>query len=296
LRSEILKIALETSIVRPRARVIPMDSLTVPFPTIDSTSNASNVYGGISFGWAGEGESIDDTEDSVKFGQVLLRANKFTGYTTVPNELWTDSLVSLQALLDQLFPEAYGFQEDMAFFHGDGVGQPLGFLHAQNSAAISVAKQTGQAATTIVWENLVKMFSRMLPSSLGRAVWLAHIDTFPELATMALSVGTGGGPIWLTNGANGSPMSILGRPVYFTEKANTTGAVGDISFVDLGYYLIGDRMTMTAATSPHYKFANDRTALRWISRVDGRPWIKNAITPAKGSNTLSPFVKIAIRS
>lgn len=296
LRSEILRVSLETAIVRPRARVIPMDSLTVPFPTIDSTTNAGSVYGGISFSWQGEGDDLSADETSSKFGQILLKANKFTGYTAVPNELYMDSIVSMQAFLDQIFPEAYAFQEDMAFMHGTGVGQPIGLLTAKNTAAISVTKQGGQVADSIVWENIVKMYSRMLPSGLGRAVWVAHIDTFPELATMALSVGTGGGPIWLTNGANGSPLSILGRPVYFTEKANTVGDAGDINFIDFGYYMIGDRQTMTAATSAHYLFPNDKTALRWISRVDGRPWIKNAMTPAKGSTTLSPFVKIEARA
>ena len=43
-----------------------------------------------------------------------------------------------------------------------------------------------------MWENIVKAYARMLPPSHGRAVWVASIDTFPELATMALSVGTGG--------------------------------------------------------------------------------------------------------
>jgi HK97 family phage major capsid protein len=140
------------------------------------------------------------------------------------------------------------------------------------------------------------MYSRMLPSSLARAVWVAHIDTFPELATMALAVGTGGGPIWLNNGVEGPPMTILGRPVIFTEKAETVGTAGDVNFVDFGYYLIGDRQIMQAETSPHFKFQNDQTAVRFIQRLDGRPWLESALTPLKGSNTLSPFVKIATRA
>ena len=47
LRAELLRVSLETSVVRSRARVIPMETLRVPFPAIDSTSNASSVYGGI---------------------------------------------------------------------------------------------------------------------------------------------------------------------------------------------------------------------------------------------------------
>ena len=81
------------------------------------------------------------------------------------------------------------------------------------------------------------MYARMLPTSLRNAVWIASIDTFPELATMALSVGTGGGPVWIgnmaggTGGADTPPMSILGRPVIFTEKTPALGTTGDLSFV-----------------------------------------------------------------
>jgi HK97 family phage major capsid protein len=292
LRSELLRVALETAIVRPRARVIPMETLRVPFPTIDSTSNASSVHGGLIGYWTEEAGAL--TQSSAKFGRVVLDAKKLTGYAEIPNELFQDSILSFQAFLGQVFPEAISWFEDTAFFSGTGVGEPLGFLNAD--AAVSVSKESGQAAATIVWENVVKMYARMLPSSLGRAVWIVNNDAFPELATMALSVGTGGSAIWLNNGAQGPPMTILGRPVIFTEKAQTVGTVGDINFVDLGYYLIGDRQTMAAETSPHYKFANDQTAFRIIERVDGRPWIQSAITPQKGSNTLSPFVKLATRS
>lgn len=291
LRSELLRVALETAIVRPRARVIPMESLTVPFPTVDSSSNASTVYGGVAAYWTEEGALL--AQSSAKFGRLKLEAKKLTAYTEVPNELFTDSLISLAAFIGEVFPEAIAWFEDLAFMDGTGVGEPLGWFRAD--AAVSVAKEGGQANGTIVWENIVKMFARMLPTSLGRAVWIANLETFPELATMALSVGTGGSAIWLNNGVEGPPMTILGRPVIFTEKAKTLGAPGDINFVDLGYYLIGDRQTIQADSSPHYKFANDQTALRFIERVDGRPWLQSAITPNKGSNTLSPFVKIAQR-
>lgn len=292
LRANLLQVAMETAIVRPRATVIPMDSLRVPFPTIDETTHAGSVYGGMVGYWTEEAGALSETE--AKFGRVVLEAKKLTGYSEVPNELFNDSIVSFQAFLNQVWPQAIAFFEDLAFFSGTGVGEPLGFLKAP--AAVSVAKESGQTADTIVWENIVKMFARMLPSSLGKAVWVAHVDTFPELATMALSVGTGGGPIWLNNGVEGPPMTILGRPVIFTEKAETLGDAGDLNFVDFSYYLLGDRQAMSMETSPHYKFANDKTAVRIIERVDGRPWLQSAITPAKGSNTLSAYVKIAARA
>jgi HK97 family phage major capsid protein len=210
----------------------------------------------------------------------------------MPNELMRDTMAA-DAYFSQTFPQAMAWFEDDGFINGSGVGQPLGFRNG--SAVLSVTKESGQLAATIVWQNIIKMYSRMLPTSLGNAVWIASIDTFPELATMALSVGTGGSAIWLNNGVEGPPMTILGRPVIFTEKTGVLGAAGDINFVDLSYYFIGDRQSLEATSSEHFQFKNDLTAFRCISRVDGRPWINSAITPKNNGPTLSPFVQIEAR-
>jgi HK97 family phage major capsid protein len=293
LRAELLRVANEMAVVRSRARVVPMETLTVPYPMIDSTSNATSVYGGVTGYWTEEGGTLVDSAPT--FGRIELAAKKLTLYSEIPNELFTDSIISLQQFMSESYPEALAWFEDCAFTDGNGTGQPLGYLNAP--AAVSVAKESSQPAGTIVWENIVKMYARMLPSSMARAVWVANNDTFPELATMALSVGTGGSAVWIGDGGgeNTPPMRILGRPVVFTEKVSSVGAPGDINLVDFGYYLIGDRQTMQSQTSTEYKFGNDKTAVRVIERVDGTPWIKSAITPRKGSNTLSPFVKIAQR-
>ncbi|MGH7774475.1 MAG: phage major capsid protein [Candidatus Binatia bacterium] len=292
LRAELLRVAIENSIVRSRARVIPMETLRVPFPAIDSTSNVSSVFGGITAYWTEEAAALTATQ--ARFKRVVLEAKKLTAYTVAPNELLADSLLSFTAFINDVFPQALAFYEDDAFFNGSGVGEPSGFLKA--GAAIEVAKETSQAADTILWENIVKMFARMLPQSLNRAVWVASVDTFPQLATMALSVGTGGSAVWLNNGVEGPPVTILGRPVIFTEKAPKVGDAGDINFVDLSYYLIGDRQVMSARSSEHFKFDTDETAFRIIERVDGLPWLQSAITPKNNGDTLSPFVKIAARA
>jgi HK97 family phage major capsid protein len=295
LRSEILQVALESAVVRPRAQVIPMDSLRVPIPMIDTTSNVSSVFGGVVCYWTEEAAQL--VESQASFGRVVLDAKKLTGYAEVPNELLADA-PAFASFFDSIFPRAIAWFEDIAFMTGTGVGEPLGFINCP--ASVQTATETGQATKTIVWENIVKMFARMLPTALGNAVWICSIDTFPELATMALSVGTGGGPVWMGNytspGANTPPITILGRPVYFTEKTPQLGTTGDISFVDLGYYLIGDRQMMQSASSEQYKFQNDKTAFRVIERLDGRPWIQSAITPHNNStNTLTPFVQLASR-
>jgi HK97 family phage major capsid protein len=294
-RAELLRVALETSIVRPRARVVPMGSSTLRFPMIDSTSNVSSVYGGVVAYWTEEGAEL--TESSATFGSIKLEAWKLTALAHVTNELLRDAAGGFQMFLEEIFPEAIAYHEDLAFLGGNGVGQPLGLLATGNTATVVVAKETGQVAATVVWENIIKMYSRMLPGSLSRAVWVASPDTFAQLATMALSVGTGGVPVWLTDGTQTPQLSLLGRPIIMTEKAPAAvGTQGDLSFVDPSMYLIGDRQQMSMDSSPHVKFTSDKTTFRIISRVDGRPWLQSAITPHNNSSTLSPYIQLATRA
>jgi len=290
--ANLLALALEQAVIRPRAFVMPMAGLTVRVPTIRDTTHAENVFGGVQAYWTPERGTKTASEPT--FGQMVLTAFKLVGYTTTSNELLADSAIGLEALLTRLFGEAMAYFEDEAFINGSGAGEPTGILNA--AALVSVAKETGQAATTIVAENLDKMYSRMLPSSVSRAVWLAHPDTFPQLAALSRSVGTGGSAVWVMNMAGGPPSTIYGRPLVFTEKCQTVGTVGDIFFTDLSYYVIGDRQGLTMDASPHVRFVNDETVYRFVARLDGKPWLESALTPRYGSNTLSPFVALASRA
>jgi HK97 family phage major capsid protein len=290
LRAEMLRTALESAVVRPRARVIPMDSLTVPFPTVDATSNVSSVFGGVVGYWSEEGATL--TESQPKFGRVELKAQKLTLYTEVPNELIRDAQPSLAAFLGEVLPEAIAWFEDVAFFVGSGVGEPLGFLNAPCS--VSVTRNAG--GLDVEWVDIVKMYCRMLPQSLNRAAWVISPDAMPSLLQM--TVGAGNAAIWIgggnfPSGVGQPPMSMLGLPIIVSEKARAVTTAGDVNLVDFGYYLIGDRQAMSARQSEEFRFQNDITSFRIIERLDGRPWLASAITPQNGGATLSPFIKLA---
>ncbi len=293
LRSQLLQVAIEMSVVRPRATVIPMDSARVPFPTLDVTSNVSSLFGGMITYWRDESAAL--TDSSPKFGKVVLDANKLTGLSLVPNELLMDSIISFSALIETLWPRALAFEEDYKFMAGNGVGEPLGFLGAGNAASIAVPAEAGQGADTVDYGNIVEMYARMLPSSLMNAVWIVSPQVVPQLFKMTLAVGTGGTAMYVVNAAGPGPSTLFGRPVIVSEKAGALGNRGDIAFVDLSYYLIGDRQMVTASSSTDYRFGNDQTAYRIIQRVDGRPWIQSPITPRNGGDSLSPFVELAAR-
>jgi HK97 family phage major capsid protein len=80
------------------------------------------------------------------------------------------------------------------------------------------------------------------------------------------------------------------------EQCSTLGDKGDIILADFSQYLLIDKGQMQNATSIHVKFVNDETAFRFVYRLDGQPMWNSALTPYKGSDTLSPFVTLAERA
>lgn len=294
IRADLLARSLESAIVRPRATVVPMSSATLRFPAVDDTSHATTVFGGVQVYRTEEGAEL--TESTASFASIKLDASKQTALAHVTNELVRDAAGGFGVYIERTFPQAGAYFEDVDFISGNGAGVPLGGFNVNNTALISVAGETGQTADTIVWENIIKMYARMLPESLNNAIWMVTPDAFPELATMALSVGTGGSAVWLPNGVQRPTLSLLGAPIIVTEKTpNKLGGDGDVCFVDWSMYLIGDRQMMTVESSPHVKFTSDKTTYRMIARNDGRPWLQSPITPRNAGPTLSPFIQLADR-
>lgn len=291
LRSEILTLALESSIVRQRATVIPMDSLKVPIPAVDETSRVNNIYGGITFYWTAEGAGGVDS--SAKFQQVVLDAKKLMGYSGIPNELMKDS-AAFMGWFASKFPAGYGWFEDIAYLGGDGTDKPLGVFNG--SGVVKVIRAGGAGTQTLKYDDVVQMYARMWPASTDNAVWLCSTDLFPALAELTFTPAGGTVPVpvmlWLSNAVGAPEPTLLGRPVIRTEKVGPFGSTGDLSFVDFSEYLIGDRQAMSMESSADYLFGTDKTAFRVIGRVDGRPWVNSAIIPHNGGSTLSPYVTL----
>lgn len=297
-RNTLMSNALEASILLARTTRIPMQTNQIDIPVIEETTHATSVFGGVIV--YRPGESVAVTASKPKLGKISLKLNKLAAAAYVTSELLEDSPISMEPLLAGMFAEAIGFQIDEDIINGTGVNQPLGIVNAP--CLVSVAKETGQAATTIVTANILKMWARLFSRSQGNALWIANMDTFPQLATLALEVGTGGAPAGLLNvvtGATGSPqMTLLGRPLFLTEHCQTLGTLGDILCIDPSQYLVGEKAggSIRTATSIHLKFLEDEVAFRFTVRMDGQPWMKSAVTPKNGSNTLSSFIGLATRA
>jgi HK97 family phage major capsid protein len=292
--SELIKRAYDTGILAKMCRKLPLsnDTNSLKINGIDETSRANGSrWGGVQAYWANEADAL--TGKKPKFRQMLLTLKKLTGLCYATDELLKDTS-ALGEVIMQGFSEEFGFKVDDAIINGDGSDKPSGILNS--AALVSVAKETGQAAATLVPQNIAKMRMRLWARSRQNAVWLVNQDIAAELGLMKLPIGTGGVSVYLpANGLSGQPYDTLyGRPVIEIEQAQTLGTKGDIMLVDLSQYLLIDKQ-MESASSVHVRFLYDENTFRFIYRVDGQSAWHQPLTPFNGSNTQSPFISLDAR-
>ena len=296
-RATLLQTSLEGSIVGGRAVRIPMATNRITIPALVDSNHATNFFGGITI-YRTE-EAATKTVTKPAFGTVGLTLHKLTGLAQVTDELIQDSPISIEPIVRSVFGQAIAFVQDDDFLNGNGANMALGAFNAGNPSLVAVAKEPGQAAATILWQNIVNMWARLYPAGQMKAIWVANIECFPQLASMAFAVGAGGIPVWMpAGGVSGSPYAtLMGRPLLFTEKMQALGTQGDIGLADFSQYLVGEKAGgVQVATSMHVYFVYDEMAFRFVLRYDGQPWWLSALTPRRGTATLSPFVVLAVRA
>lgn len=263
----------------------------IELPGVDETSRATGSrWGGIRAYHVEEAGTI--TASVQKYYRVPLKLKKIACLTHA-----TDEMLAHVALMNMLLTE--GMSDELRFvleddiFEGDGAGKAFGIVSA--AATISVAKEAGQSAATIIHDNLRKMWARLHARSRANAVWFINQDCEPALDDLAKIIGTAGvEPNYVTYGPDGV-LRIKGRPVVAVEYASTLGTVGDIVLADLTQYAY-IVSAVQQATSIHFKFDTDETSFRATVRSDGALRWKSALTPFKGSNTQSPVITLATRA
>ena len=284
--------SVESEIVRPRCRVEPMISDTKIVATYDDSTHANGqLFGGLRGQWVPEGGVIDIEVSKMK--QLRLQSKKLAFLTASTNELLSDS-PGFEGGFTARMSEALSWNLDDAFLvSGTGAGQPRSILN--DPATIAVAKEAGQAAATVTYNNLCAMFARLHPGSMANSTWVINQSLIPQLMTLSIAIGTAGSHVPVMTETNGQ-LRILTRPVIFSEKLPALGSLGDILLVDLSQYVIGlVRGGMRIDKSQHVRFSTDETTWRTVVRVDGMGTWSKPFTPKSGS-TLSPFVTLAARA
>lgn len=285
--TEIFNLALMDDALLPLTDNVEVTGNSMVFPKDETTPWGTD---GVRAYWQSEASS--GTQTKPKFGTATLRLHKLMALVPLTDELIADTN-ALSGYLPNLLSRSIRWKTNEAILFGAGNGTPLGAF--EGAAALTVAKESGQATQTVQLANITKMIAALPPGSFPRAVWLVTPDVLPSIFGLTL----GNYPIYLpiSQGAQGSPYgTLMGRPIMVSQHAAAFSSAGDINLVDLSYYrTITKAGGIQTATSMHLYFDADATAFRALFRVDGQPKLAAQITQAKGSNKLSPFVQLGAR-
>lgn len=288
--SRLMALVNESAIVRPRATVIPMSSRSCQIPALDvvtpPTAGDTAFLGGVVVRWTEEATTLNETEPNLK--QIDLTNYELSGYSKVSNSLLADAAVGLDAFLMQIFSRAIAWYEDYAFLRGNGVAKPLG-----------VQSWGGLVATTRTTTNQFKladvanMYSKLLPGYNARTCcWVMHPTVLAQLLQIA-STAASGQNMFLSSLQGRPTLQLLGLDVCLSEKVPALGSANDVTLCDFQHYLIGDRQQIEIAYSEHVAFLTNQSVWRFVSRVGGQPWLRDKVTLADATSTLTPFVGLA---
>lgn len=258
-----------------------------------SRANGSRA-GGLRGYWTGEGQTITASKPTVREIQMKLQKLAIVVYLT--DELINDSAQALEQYVTRKASDEFNFMIGDSLFNGTGAGMPLGILNAPS--LIAVSKEVGQAAATILTENVAKVSARFFAGFRPNAKWYNNQDTIAQLRLMTLGIGTAGVTTYMPpGGMSVAPYGSLdGSELKPIEFAATLGTQGDLTLADLGQVLSISKGGISQAVSMHVEFLTDQLALRFTMRMNATPWENSPITPFKGTNTQSSFVTIATRA
>mgnify|MGYP000307201786 CR=1 FL=1 len=307
------------SVLYPQARKVPISGNRLIEMYLAESSRkdpSSGRHGGVLAYWKGEADQYDAVK--AQFGERTTNLQKLTAYCPVTEELLED-YPAMEATINDLVGREFAFKADDAMLNGTGNLMPLGILAtnsgtpAQNNGAlVTIDKESGQAAKTLMFENIIKMYNALIAQNRSNAAWYINQDL--EILLMQLTMPTGsikstgdsavekivgqsGAPVYLPAGAYGNAEArLFNLPVRPIEQCGALGEKGDIVLMDASQYLWIERTGITRQSSMHVRFDYDETVFKFTWRAGGRPDWMNKIEAYKGTTARSPYVCLAERA
>ncbi len=301
MSSDIWRRVFTSGQILPKVRRIPISSKAngIRHPYLKETARtAGNRFGGIRTYRKAEAGTVASTKMQLDEFKLDLETGMALVYLT--DELMEDA-AQMESYIGGLVAEAIQFHVEDELINGNGVGRPRGILNS--SCLVTVPKESGQAADSLLPANIRNMRSRQFAGSRANSSWYINQDVEPALHGLTQTDAAGtvyGYPVYLpANGLSGSPFDTLyGKPVIPIEHCATIGDVGDIILADWSQYVLIEKGGIKQASSLHVQFIYGEQVLRFTWRNNGAPgysWSDGALTPAKGTATQSPFVVLAAR-
>lgn len=291
---EIMTRAIEEDDIASRCQRISVNGDGLRFYRPKNNTDANNSLFGVRVYRVAQAETV--AASKLELEPAEIRLSKLMGIWYVTDEAQSDAR-ALEGMARTGFAASMALKLGDEIINGNGAGECLGVLNAP--VTISVAAEGGQAADTVIYDNVRKMKHRLIPGSMQRAAWFVNVDTPEQLEQMNMPIGTGGVPVFLPAGGLSADgfSALYGRPVIPTTHAPALGNVGDIGLYDFSRYLLIDKAGegVKEDMSMHVRFLYGENTFRWTWRINGMPVDGSAFTFKNSTNTRSPFVTLAAR-
>jgi len=284
---EVLQVAYTSS---PIAGLVSRQPVTQPsgeYPALDQFVTPTAGVGQTAFAagmsTAVRPEAGSYTQTDMSMETVSWRLNDAaSGFFYASRELVEDA-PGLEQMLRSIIGIAVGAKTEYFILRGSGNAQPLGILNAP--AAIGISPDTN---STFAYTDALEMISRFKQVG-GTPVWIIHPSLIPDIGVFQVSTG---GASLVSNISAGLGLQILGYRVIQSEHLPQADNSGCAILADLSAYKLFEKGGLYIDYSEHAAFTTGKSTWRFGMRMDGKPWLKSAITLSdpQGSFTQSPFV------
>jgi HK97 family phage major capsid protein len=247
------------------------------------TIGGSEVYipvldTGIAGGWVTETGARGTTEPT--FDQLNFKAYEFAGYVPVSRQLLEDSFVNLQAFIAGHVQKQFGKSEATAFMVGDGDGKPTGLLNTPADYAFTSAAADGSDIIAAI----IAAFYKLPGAYAANGSWIMRRETMGIIRAAADNATKG--TLWSDSLANGTPATLLGRPVYESVDMSllptVAGTAYPVVFGDIeSAYQIVDRVGVGIMRDDYTGAGNGIVKFHARRRVGGGPVLSEAAVLVK---------------
>lgn len=279
----------------PRTRQLTTAGNRISIP-VDENQPWTGAGSNFESYWIGEEESA--AESKKKMSECDIRLNKVAAKVSVTDEMLEDAPL-IESIIMADAPEVIMHRINSAIISGNGVKQPEGILNS--GFGFEVAKEGGQAADTVVFENLKKLYTHALPRAKRNGIWVHNVAVEEELIGMQINTSaTDSVSNYLQNNSiDGAPFgTILGRPRFpMAGSMPALGDAGDIMFVDLSYYYsVVKTAGVQRKISVHALWDEDKTSYKFTFRVGGKCPFRQPAETEFGSYKLSGLLYLQDRA
>lgn len=226
--------------------------------------------------WVSELQSRSDT-DTPNLGQFECPLHELHAMPKASQKLIDTARFDVRAYLMEKVGEAFGNTEVTAFFTGNGVGKPRGFLSYPTAATADATRPWGTLEHVVTGANgafaasnpsdvLIDQMAKLKPQYRAGATWLMNRNT----AALVRKMKDGNGQyIWQQGLQAGAPSVLLGYPVVECEQM-ADPATGSLSVAFGNFrkgYTIVRKLGVRFLVDPYTDKPNVR--LYSIERVGG---------------------------